>query len=305
MDASPAQRFLRDRTSHHSRFDAATVAAARAARISACVPARECAATVGAVVQALAGLRRQGVLDDIVVVDAASRDGTAQIARGAGATVHQEAELMPQLGPVLGKGDAMYRALSVIDGDIVVFLDADTVGPTAQFALGLLGPLVCEPDVSFCKAFYRRPYHHDGISIPDAGGRVNHLLARPALALFYPELAGIRQPLAGETAATRDLLDRLPFATGYGVEVGLLIDAWRAVGLQGMAQVEMDEQRNAHQSLQALSRMSYAVLAAIAARMQGDGILGALDPSPLLGPEGPELVYLVERPARHALASAR
>ena len=121
--------------------------------------------------------------------------------------------------------------------------------------------------MSLCKAFYRRPFTHGGLTVPDGGGRVNHLMARPALALFYPELAGVRQPLAGEVAARRELLTRLPFTTGYGVEIAMLIDAWEAVGLDGIAQVDLEVHHNAHQSLAALSSMSYSVLEVVARRL--------------------------------------
>jgi glucosyl-3-phosphoglycerate synthase len=231
-------------------------------------------------VQTLLGLRDQGVLDDVLVVDAGSPDGTAAVAERAGALVRQESELLPEFGQVLGKGDAMWRALSVIDAELVCFLDADTERFGAHFATGLIGALVCEPGVAFVKAFYRRPFVHDELEVPDGGGRVNHLLARPALALFYPELAGVRQPLAGEIAATRALLESLPFATGYGVEAGMLIDAWRAVGLDGLAQVDLDEHRNRHQPLDALRPMAQTVLATIARRMAQEGRLHtALEPA--------------------------
>ncbi|HVR05056.1 MAG TPA: hypothetical protein VMS02_03370, partial [Solirubrobacteraceae bacterium] len=188
---------------------------------------------------------------------------------------------------VLGKGDAMWRALSVLSGELVCFIDADTEGFSAHFCTGLLGPLVCEQGVGFVKAFYRRPLGaemggggapaaNDGAPAQDGGGRVNHLMARPALALFYPQLAAVRQPLAGEVAAPRALLARLPFATGYGVEIAMLIDAWRELGLDGLAQVDLELHRNRHQSLQALTPMAQAVLAAVARRLQRDGRLAEL-----------------------------
>ena len=245
-----------------------------------CLPARECAGTVGAIVAALVALREAGVLDEVVVVDAASPDGTAAIAERAGATVWQEAQLLPAFGPVLGKGDAMWRALSVLDGELVCFLDADTQGFSAHFATGLLGPLVCEPGVSFVKGFYRRPLRQGedagrdgGEGAGEGGGRVNHLTARPALRLFYPELAGVRQPLAGEVAARRELLEGLAFATGYGVEIAMLIDVWRKLGLDGIAQVDLDEHRNRHQPLSALAPMASTVLATIARRLSEEGRL--------------------------------
>jgi glucosyl-3-phosphoglycerate synthase len=290
---------MRARTFHHSAFSAERIAAERAQRglgIAVCLPARECAGTVGEIVTALSRLRESGAIDRIVVVDAASRDGTAGVAERAGAEVWQEADLLPSFGAVLGKGDAMWRACSRLDSDIVCFLDADTERFSEHFATGLLGPLVCEPGVEFVKAFYRRPLGagngaagdhraagdgptaRDGAIAGDGataegGGRVNHLTARPALALLYPELAQVRQPLAGEVAARRELLQRLPFATGYGVEVAMLIDAWRAVGLGGIAQVDLEEHHNRHQPLSALAPMALTVLATIFARVKREGRL--------------------------------
>jgi glucosyl-3-phosphoglycerate synthase len=268
-----AERWARSRTFHHSLYPAERIAAERERTVSVCLPARECAGTVGRIVGALARLRDAGAIDELVVVDAASRDGTARVAEQAGAKVVQERELMPELGAVLGKGDAMWRALPVLSGELVVFLDADSEGSSEHYVTGLLGPLVCERDAMFVKAFYRRPFEQGGISLPDGGGRVNHLTARPALALFYPELAAVRQPLAGEIAARREVLERVPFATGYGVEIAMLIDVWREVGLDGLAQVDLDVHRNRHQSLGALSEMSETVLAAIVRRLVAEGRL--------------------------------
>ncbi len=277
MSATAAERWARARSFHHSLYPAARIAAEREQSVSVCLPARECAETIGPIVTALLELRGAGAIDELVVIDAASADGTAELARSAGATVWQERELSPEHGRVLGKGDAMWRALPKLSGGIVCFLDADTEGFSAHFASGLIGPLVCEPGVSFVKAFYRRPLAQDGVGDGDGGGRVNHLMARPALALFYPELAAVRQPLAGEVAARRELLEAVPFATGYGVEIAMLIDVWRSFGLDAIAQVDLDEHRNRHQSLAALSPMAATVLATIARRVAGEGRLHEVD----------------------------
>jgi glucosyl-3-phosphoglycerate synthase len=285
MSASAAERWAQARSFHHSRYPAARIAAKRQQTVTVCLPARECAGTIGAIVATLCELRAQGVLDEVVVVDAASLDGTAALAERAGARVLQESELMPELGPVLGKGDAMWRALPALEGQLICFLDADTDGFPQHFATGLLGALVCEPDVCFAKAFYERPLRHERGSVPAGGGRVNHLLARPALALMYPELAGVRQPLAGEVAARRELLAALPFATGYGVEIAMLIDAWRTVGLDGIAQVDLGEHRNRSQPLSALTPMAETVLATIARRVAEEGrLLGVADTAPIERP---------------------
>ncbi len=264
------------RTFHHSAFSAERIAQQRAQRdlgASVCLPARECAGTVGEIVEALQPLRAAGTIDRIVVLDAASPDGTAEVAERAGAEVWQEAELLPSFGAVQGKGDAMWRALSRLDSELVCFVDADSEHFSAHFVTGLLGPLVCEPGVEFVKAFYRRPLG----DAREGGGRVNHLMARPALALLYPELAEIRQPLAGEVAARRELLERLPFVTGYGVEIAMLIDAWGELGLAGLAQVDLEEHHNQHQPLSALSAMAQTVLATALSRAQRDGRL-SLEP---------------------------
>jgi glucosyl-3-phosphoglycerate synthase len=299
MAGSIAERWANRRTFHHSLYSAERIARERRVSVSVCLPARECGGTVGAIVGELAKLREAGAIDEIVVVDAASEDGTAAMAERAGAVVHQEADLLAHMGPVLGKGDAMWRALSVLEGDVVCYLDADTEGFSGHFATGLVGPVVCEEEVQFVKAFYRRPFEQGGVSLPEGGGRVNHLLARPALGLFYPELESVRQPLAGEVAARRELLERVPFTTGYGVEIGMLIDVWREVGLGGMAQVDLEVHRNRHQPLQELTPMARTVLATIARRVEREGRL-ILQPAAPGDPGSPDEgggpMGIVERP---------
>jgi glucosyl-3-phosphoglycerate synthase len=167
----------------------------------------------------------------------------------------------------------MWRSLTVLDGEIICFLDADSERFGAHFPCGLLGPLLCHEGISFVKGFYRRPFRVGATTLPDGGGRVTELTARPLLKLFYPELAGIHQPLAGEIAARRELLEALPFASGYGVDIGLLLDAYRLVGLQGLAQVDLEVRQNAHQPLRDLGPMAFAVLHAVASRLEQEGRL--------------------------------
>ena len=270
------------RSFHHSEFAADRLKTARTETISVCVPAREEATTIAAVVAPLIELREAGLVDQVVVVDADSADGTAAIAAGLGAEVHSQAELMADCGPVLGKGDAMWRALSVLDGELVCFVDADSEDFGAHFACGLLGPLICEPGVQFVKGFYRRPFKDAGGVAPGGGGRVTELTARPLLQAFYPPLAQIRQPLAGEMAARRELLERTAFCTGYAVEMGLLLDVYADVGLGAMAQVDLDVRQNRHQPISDLAPMSEAVLAAVTSRLRREGrLLGASVGEPL------------------------
>lgn len=237
-----------------------------------CLPARDEARTIGPILEQLVPLQRRGVVDQIVVVDHSS-DGTGRIARALGVEVHDQEALMPELGPVLGKGDAMWRALPVLRGEVVCFLDADSEQFGEHFACGLLGPLLCEPRISFVKGFYRRPFRLGETTFPDGGGRVTELTARPLLNLFYPDLTAVEQPLAGEVAARRNVLEQLPFVTGYGVDIALLLDAYATLGLEGIAQVDLDVRQNAHQPLRDLGPMAYAVLQAVAVRLEREGRL--------------------------------
>jgi glucosyl-3-phosphoglycerate synthase len=290
-----ASAWQRDRSVHHSRYDVATLRA-RQQSVSVCLPARNCAATVETIVRSLVAMREDGLLDEVVVIDGDSQDQTMTLARNAGATVCHQAELMADHGPVLGKGDAMWRALNVLEGDIVCFLDADLEAFSTHYVTGLIGPLIEFEEVSFVKAFYRRPFRVGELSVTDGGGRVNHLAARPALALFYPLLAGVLQPLAGEIAARRELLERIPFATGYGVEIAMLLDVLADVGLEGMAQVDLDVHHNRHQPLLALTGMAYEVLHVIASRLEREGRLADFEPSPLLPEAGLAGLTPIERP---------
>jgi glucosyl-3-phosphoglycerate synthase len=297
----------RSNTFSHTEFSPERIAAERRETVSVCLPARDEARTIGPILEILVKLRHSGVIDQVVVVDHSS-DATADIARGLGAEVHDQEQLQPELGPVLGKGDAMWRALPVLSGELICFLDADTEHFGPHFACGLLGPLVCREEISFVKGFYRRPFKLGDVTLPHGGGRVTELTARPLLNLFYPELAAIEQPLAGEVAARRELLARLPFVTGYGVDIALLLDAHREAGLDAIAQVDLDVRQNAHQPLRELAPMAFSVLRALATRLERDGRLAGPLPSTFLSPGEDELRALsadsVERPPMATLRAA-
>jgi glucosyl-3-phosphoglycerate synthase len=291
-------------THAHGEFPPERLAATRELSVSICLPARNEARTIGPILEALMPLRELGVLDQIVVVDRSS-DGTAEIARALGAEVHAQDELMPERGPILGKGDAMWRALPILTGEVICFLDADSEQFGAHFACGVLGPVLCRPEISFVKGFYRRPFRVGDTTVPDGGGRVTELTARPLLNLFYPDLAAIRQPLAGEIAARRDLLERLPFATGYGVDIGLLIDACAVAGLEAIAQVDLEVRQNAHQPLRDLGPMAYAVLQAVAVRLEREGRLRGPLPATFTAPgQDVTIAEPVERPPLRSLRAA-
>jgi glucosyl-3-phosphoglycerate synthase len=294
------------RTYRAEDFPLDRLLAAKRASVSVVLPAREVADTIAPILAALTPLRAAGLIDELLVIDAASRDGTAAVAERAGAWVVQESAILPEHGPALGKGDALWRSLAVTSGEVVAFLDADTDGFDARFALGLLGPLLTDEEVAFVKGAYRRPFQLGGATLADGGGRVTELLARPLLNLHVPALAGVVQPLAGELAARRSLLEQLPFPVGYGVEIGTLIDALRLAGLDALAQVDLGERRNRHQSLHALGAMAYAVLVA-AQRRIGDEL--PTSPESFVRPHGGALertpVAVQERPPLCGLAVPR
>src|SRR6266699_5339785 len=295
--------WFEQRSFSHREFSelAGSAEATRSPVVTLVLPAREVAGTIGPILDTVAGLNeRTGLVDQVLVIDADSADGTADIARAHGAEVYSETELLPEYGPAQGKGDAMWRALSVARGDIVMFADADTRDFGEHFLYGTLGPLLMVPGIQFTKAAYRRPFSSEGRYLADGGGRVTELTAKPLLNFFFPELTGFVQPLAGEFAASRDLLLRIPFLTGYGVEIAILIDVLGGAGLPAMAQVDLGSRQNRHQPLWDLTRMSSAVLRALARRVPalehavpGPGMPGLWDPS---GPAGPE-TYL------HAVAT--
>jgi glucosyl-3-phosphoglycerate synthase len=262
------REWFEQRSFHHGDFSELAESGGKRPTTTLILPARNVAQTVGPILDVVMALRaRTGLPDQVLVIDADSADGTADTARAHGAEVYSENEVLPEYGPAQGKGDAMWRGLSVARGDIVMFADADTADFGEHFIYGTLGPLLADPAIGFCKAAYRRPFTQGEKSVADGGGRVTELMAKPLLNRFYPELAGFVQPLAGEFAARRELFRNLPFVTGYGVEIGLLIDVLTAIGLAAMAQVDLGARQNRHQPLRDLARMSSAVLQAMSLRV--------------------------------------
>jgi glycosyltransferase involved in cell wall biosynthesis len=240
------------------------------ATVTVVVPTKECADTIGRILgQTVAPLAALGLVDELVVIDAASADGTAEIAAAGGARVVQQDEVVPETGPALGKGDAMWRALQVTNGEIVCFLDGDTRDPEASHLQGLLGPVLSDPSVQLVKGAFDRPLQAGDRQLAHEGGRVTELMARPLLNLHEPRLAGFSQPLAGEFAGRRSLLEAIPFPVGYGVEIAILIDALRREGLDSLAECHLGSRQNRHQPLRALGEMAYAVLAAVERRIGG------------------------------------
>lgn len=244
----------------------ALVAAKRGRTVSVVLPALNEEATVGAVVSELRPLVGE-LIDELVVMDSGSTDRTVALARAAGARVVHRTDVLPELEPWPGKGEVLWRSLAATSGDLLVFIDSDLVDFESGFVPALLGPLLLHdapmgPRVQLVKGFYRRPLRMESAETGTGGGRVTELLARPLLAALRPELAGVVQPLGGEYAATRAFLESVPFAAGYGVEIGLLLDVHTGYGLEGLAQVNLGVRKHRNRSLLELGVMSRQILGA-------------------------------------------
>ncbi|MFD5709978.1 glucosyl-3-phosphoglycerate synthase [Streptomyces pharetrae] len=225
--------------------------------VSVVLPALNEQETVGDIVTAVRRdlVRQVPLVDEVVVVDSGSTDRTSEVAAAAGARVVHRDEILPRIPAAPGKGEVLWRSLLVTSGDIVCFVDADLREFSPDFVSGIVGPLLTDPEVHLVKAMYDRPLG----TAAGQGGRVTELMARPLLNMHWPQLAGFVQPLGGEYAARRSLLERLPFPVGYGVELGMLVDALHLVGLDALAQVDVGVRRHRHQDGQALGRMSAAI----------------------------------------------
>ncbi|MCW2902369.1 MAG: hypothetical protein JWO67_4634 [Streptosporangiaceae bacterium] len=286
--SDPADAWFRQSTSSSEAWPVERVLAAKQAsgqRVSVVVPARNEAATVGGIVERIVGdlVESTGLVDEVVVMDSDSDDDTGRIAREAGATVYETAAVAPESGSFPGKGEALWKSLFVTDGALLVFVDADLTVLSPQFVVSLLGPLLTRPETLLTKGFYRRLLSTSG-GEQDDGGRVTELVARPLLNLWWPALAAVVQPLAGEWAVRRSLLEALPIPVGYGVELATLLDTFDRHGLDGLAQVDLGRRGHRHQSVRDLGVMAAELLGvAHRRRAEKDG------PSPVAGSRGARL----------------
>ena len=238
--------------------------------ISLALPALNEEQTVGKVIKMMKKelLKRIPLLDEIVLIDSNSTDRTREIAKKEGVPVYIHQQLLERLGARRGKGEALWKSLLVTKGDIIVWIDTDIVNIHPRFVYGIIGPLLINPQVQFVKGFYRRPLRVGQKMQAGGGGRVTELTARPLLNLFYPELSGVVQPLSGEYAGRREALESAPFYSGYGVETGLLIDIYERYGLNAIAQVDLLERIHHNQSLEALSKMSFAIIQTVMRKLE-------------------------------------
>jgi glucosyl-3-phosphoglycerate synthase len=302
----PVERWFAARTTSIDDWPLDAVCALKGGRrISVILPALNEEATVGDIVATirseLAGGERP-LVDDVIVVDSGSHDSTAQIAAASGARVVALGDVMPDFAPRRGKGEAMWRGVAATDAELMVFVDADLQEFDSRFVVALLGPLLSDRSIEFVKAAYDRPPTDPAVP-SNGGGRVTELMARPLISAFWPELNGVLQPLAGEYAARRDLLRRLPFRCSFGVDIGLLLDAYRAVGLDAIAQVDLHRRWHRHSDLPSLGRMAAEVMHTAIDRLTSEGRLPAgLDRATELSQ--PDRVEGGVRRARHPVDTA-
>ena len=239
--------------------------------ISLGLPTRNEEATIGKIIRVITEelVERHPLLDEVVVIDSASTDRTVEIARGLGVPVIDHRRILPAVGSYQGKGEALWKSLHLLKGDIIAWCDTDISNIHPQFVFGVVGPLLADPRIGYVKGFYRRPLNFGSELLTAGGGRVTELTARPIINLFYPELSGILQPLSGEYAGRRELLEKVPFFTGYGVEMGLLIDILETFGLNGIAQSDLGMRIHRNQELFELSKMAFAIMQ-VALKRLGD-----------------------------------
>lgn len=291
LAARPGDTWLSDRSWNRPSWTVAELEAAKAGRtISVVLPALNEEQTIESVVDSISPLVRSsgGLVDELIVLDSGSTDDTEIRAVAAGARVVSREQALPEVPIRPGKGEALWRSLAATSGDIVVFVDSDLINPHPMFVPWLVGPLLTGDGIHLVKSFYRRPLQAGDAAGATGGGRVTELEARPLLAALRPELGCILQPLGGEYAATRELLTSVPFAPGYGVEIGLLLDTFDRLGLGAIAQVNLGVRAHRNRPLAELGAMSRQVIATLLSRCgvpdSGVGLTQFL----AVGPEGPD-----------------
>jgi hypothetical protein len=241
--------------------------------ISVCLPSMNEAATIGTILEVAREelMEKMPLVDQLCVVDGGSEDDTRDIARDAGAEVFGQEEILPGQYEPLGKGDALWRSLLCLRGDIIVWIDSDIRNFHPRFVYGIIGPLIARPGIRYVKGFYQRPIKAEHSLLSTGGGRVTELVARPLLSLFFPELSALIQPLSGEYGGDRELLEKIPFFSGYGVEIGMLMDIYSRFGMDVIGQVDLVERQHFNQPMSALGGMSFQIMQAVFIRLQERG----------------------------------
>jgi glucosyl-3-phosphoglycerate synthase len=274
--------WIKNNTTHHSQFwDLKKLVEEKEKRnlkISLCLPTLNEEKTIGKEIVMFKSelMDRYPLLDEIAVIDSGSTDKTREIAETFGADVYLSADILPQYGEKKGKGENLWKAVYELTGDIIVYVDADIKNIHPRFAYGLVAPLIYRPEVHYVKAFYDRPLAFSQGVRPSGGGRVTEILTRPLFSLFFPDLTGLVQPLSGEYAVRREVLESIPFPIGYGVETSHLIDVYERWGMEAIAQVDLDQRVHRNQETRDLGKMAFGILRAFLFRAEALGVIGEL-----------------------------
>lgn len=270
--------WLERKTFHHSDFwDLRKLVGRKeelGLRISLCIPTYNEEATIGKEILLFRSelVNRYPLLDEVAVVDSGSTDATREVAASFGADVYRAADILPETGDKRGKGENLWKAIHQLDGDIIVYVDADIRNIHPRFVYGLVGPLIHDPEIHYVKGFYDRPLSLGRETRPSGGGRVTEILVRPLFSAYFPELSALIQPLSGEYAVRRDVLEAIAFPIGYGVETSHILDVYRGWGMEAFAQVDLDKRIHRNQTTAALGRMSFGILQSFFNRMRQFGM---------------------------------
>ena len=271
--------WLRTNTFHHSQFwDLQQLVEEKNRQgliISLCIPTLNEELTIGKEIVLFKSelMDRYPLLDEIAVIDSGSTDRTLEVAASFGADTYLAADILPEMGNKPGKGENLWKAIYQLKGDIIIYIDADIKNIHPRFAYGLLAPLIYRPEIKYVKAFYDRPLVTSKEVRASGGGRVTEILVRPLFSLFFPELSALIQPLSGEYAVRRNVLEQLPFPIGYGVETSHLIDVYTEWGLQAFGQTDLDQRVHRHQPTRDLGKMSFGILQSFLNRLRSRGIV--------------------------------
>lgn len=274
--------WIRRKTFHHSKFwDMLSLIKEKekkGLKISLCIPTLNEAATIGKEIVILRSelMERYPLVDELAVIDSGSEDQTKEIAASYGADVYLSADILPEVGFKRGKGENLWKAIHQLEGDIICYVDADIKNIHPRFCYGLVAPLVYDDTTQYVKAFYDRPLAFSNVVRPSGGGRVTEILVRPLFSLFFPELTALIQPLSGEYAVRREVLERLPFPIGYGVETSHILDVYKSYGLEAFGQTDLDQRVHRNQTTQALGKMSFGILQSFLNRVEKQGVAANL-----------------------------
>ena len=278
--------WIKDNTYHHSDFEdlkgLIKEKEKQNIKISLCIPTLNEEKTIGKEVVMFKSelMTRYPLLDEIAVIDSGSEDKTLEIASSFGADTYLASEILPDLEPMRGKGENLWKAIYQLNGDIIVYIDADIKNIHPRFVYGMVGPLIQRPEVQYVKAFYDRPLAFSDSIRPSGGGRVTEILTRPLFSLFFPDLTAIIQPLSGEYAVRREVLESIPFPIGYGVETSHLLDVYRKYGMEAFAQTDLDQRVHRNQTTRALGKMSFGILQTFLNRLVQYGMISELGDLP-------------------------